>query len=416
MILGTGIDILEISRIRKLIENDKFYEKMFTEAEISFLKQRAPESTAGYFCAKEAVSKALGTGFSGFKFTDIEILKRNSAPYVILHGNALEIAAQKKIKHISISISHCKEYASAIAIAEGIDELTGSAVSCDARTKDISCDYPASILKKRDLDCHKGDFGRVYVIGGSFNMSGAVILTAKAAIRTGAGLVTCVIPKSIIDRVGSNVVEATYLPCDEIEGLVSLSNIDINRIIERSDAIAIGVGIGISNNIANSLKYLIKNSTKPLVIDADAITMLASFRDCLLNAGCEIVLTPHPGEMARLIQKDIDYVNNNRLEVAKSFAKKYNCIVLLKGYKTIVTDGNKVYINTTGNPGMATGGSGDVLTGIITSLIGQGYGALDAATLGAYIHGSAGDMAFKRFGYGLTAGDITDFIGIYLKG
>lgn len=418
MVLGTGTDIIEISRIKNIAKNIKFIEKMFTKKEIEYLKFRGPESTAGYFCAKEAASKAIGTGFSGFKFTDIEIVKKNNAPFILLHGGALKIANQKGIKQIHISISHCKEYATASAVAEGNDIFFeySSPIGEDMINDSIKNNYPISIFKKRNENSHKGDYGKTFIIGGSFNMSGAMILAARAALRTGAGLVTCVIPKSIIDRVGISVIEATYLACNENDGYLELTDENIDNILAKADAIAFGIGIGRTTKIKYSLLYLIQNSLKPIVIDADGINLLADIKDCLKNKKANIILTPHSGEMARLIGKDINYVNSNRLAVAKKFAKEYKCTILLKGFNTIVTDGDRVYVNTTGNPGMASGGSGDVLTGIITSLIGQGYDIFDAAALGAYLHGFGGDSAYNRFGYGLTASDIVDFIGIYLKG
>lgn len=421
MIIGSGIDIIEIARIENIMKNPKFIKKMFTENEYEYLRAKELESVAGYFCAKEAVTKALGTGFSGFKFTDIEVLKREGVPYILLKGNALKIAIKKNIKIMHVSISHCKEYATAIAIAEG--EVDGTRVGVgEEKNKDaegeglINNNYPLCIIKKRNCDSHKGDYGKIFIIGGSYNMSGAIILAARAAFRTGAGLITCVIPKSIIDRVGSLVVEATYIGSNEIDGFVELTEETIDDIIDKGDAIAIGIGMGETDKIKENLLYLINHSNKPIVIDADGISVLAPIKNCLKSSKAQIIITPHSGEMARLLGIDIDYVNNNRLEVAKQFAFEFKCVVLLKGSKTIVTDGDKVYINTTGNPGMASGGSGDVLTGIITSLIGQGYNIFDAAALGAFLHGSAGDKAYSIFGYGLMASDIIDFLGIHLKG
>jgi hydroxyethylthiazole kinase-like uncharacterized protein yjeF len=414
MILGTGTDIIEISRIKNIYNNSRFLEKMFNINEIEYLKLKGSESTAGYFCAKEAVSKALGTGFSGFKFTDIEIIKKAGAPFVLLHGRALEIARSRGIIEIYVSISHSRNYATAIAVAEGDSRLSiiGNTNLC----AEAKSDYPMSIFKKRNIDSHKGDFGKVFIVGGSYNMSGAVILATKAALRVGAGLVTCVIPKSIIDRVGSSVIESTYHACSEKDGYIELSNEEIDSIIQKCDVIGFGVGIGRTSGVKKALSYLLENSNKPVVVDADGLSVLAGMKGCLKCAKTKIILTPHVGEMARLLDVDVNYVNNNRIETAKNFAKEYNCIVLLKGSNTIVTNGSRVYINKTGNPGMASGGSGDVLTGIITGLIGQGYDTFDAAALGAYLHGIAGDDAYKRYGYGLTAGDIIDFIGIYLKG
>jgi hydroxyethylthiazole kinase-like uncharacterized protein yjeF len=441
MIIGTGIDIIEIARIDNLTCKEAFLKKMFTQNEIAYLETKKTESIAGYFCAKEAVVKSLGTGFFGFKFTDIEILKKNSAPYVVLYGKALALSRDKGIKEIHVSISHSKEYANAIAVAEGsVDELYRKFDNNEV-LKRINDDneftesnpvvpisyekdywnvnllaYPKSLLKIRKIDSHKGDYGRVYIIGGCFTMSGAVILAAKAALRSGAGLVTCVIPKSIIDRVGSQVLEATYMLSEGNDMFIDLSICQMDEILNKCDAIALGIGMGKSKEAQKNIEYMLENSNKAIVIDADGINMLYDIKDTLKKTKTQIILTPHSGEMARLTDLDIEYINENRQDVAVAFAKEYNCIILLKGASTIVTDGKRVYINTTGNPGMASGGSGDALTGIIVSLIGQGYGVFDSAALGAYLHGMAGDSAFSKYGYGLLASDLIDCIGNYLKG
>lgn len=412
MIISTGIDIIEISRIEKNAKNQRFLKKLFTEIEMQYLGSKNIESTAGYFCAKEAVAKALGTGFSGFLFTDIEIVKKDKAPYVVLHGNAKKIAFEKQIECIHISISHCNEYATAIALAEGSER----AEKLNLNYKIQKNMYPLSIIKKRSSDSHKGDYGKLFIVGGNKNMSGAIILATKASLRSGVGLVTCVIPECILDRVGNQVIEATYLACPELEGFIELSEKDLDLIQTRADVVAFGVGLGKTKGLKENLKYLLKTNIKPMVIDADGINMLADIKSDLKNHNGDIVLTPHTGEMANLIGRDIAFVNENRLEVAKKFAFEYNCILLLKGSNTIVTNGTRVYVNETGNPGMATGGSGDVLTGVIASLLSQGYETFDAAALGACVHGMAGDMAYEKYGNGLIAGDIIDFLGICLKG
>lgn len=276
-------------------------------------------------------------------------------------------------------------------------------------------DFPLSIMGKREIDTNKGDCGKVYIIGGSFLMSGAVILAARGALHAGAGLVTCVIPEEILDRVGSSVAEATYMTFDRRDGQSFISSSNLDSIIERADVIAAGVGLGVSQQMTDCISYILRKSEKPVVIDADGINMLSVIKDVLKIKKCPLVLTPHPGEMSRLTGLSIDYINKNRVRVAREFARNYNCIVLLKGASTVVSDGTKVYINTTGNPGMASGGSGDALTGMISALIGQGYSSYDSAVLGAYIHGRAGDDAYEQYGYGLTASDIIKFIGKYIK-
>jgi ADP-dependent NAD(P)H-hydrate dehydratase / NAD(P)H-hydrate epimerase len=276
-------------------------------------------------------------------------------------------------------------------------------------------EYPLSLLKMRGLDTNKGDYGKVYIIGGSHLMSGAVALSASAAISSGAGLVTCVIPESILDRVGVLVPEAIYSHFEQKDGHSYISYNALNSIMEKASAIAFGVGLGDAQHMATALSYLIQKSNKPLIIDADGINMLTTLKEKLKKRKCDVILTPHPGEMSRLTGLSIDHINKNRLQVAGDFAREHRCILLLKGSSTVVTDGKMAYINTTGNPGMATGGSGDVLTGLIAALVGQGYSSYEAAILGANIHGLAGDDAHNHFGYGLKASDIIKYFGKYIR-
>jgi NAD(P)H-hydrate epimerase len=218
-----------------------------------------------------------------------------------------------------------------------------------------------------------------------------------------------------LDRVGGQVIEATYMPCSDEDGCIILSNDQIDEILHKCDALAVGMGLGKSDYLVKNLAYLLEKVDKPVVIDADGINMLHDIKERLKNSNSKIILTPHTDEFSRLTGLEPGYIENNREEIAKTFAKEFKCIVLLKGAHTVVTDGEKLYINNTGNPGMASGGSGDALTGIITAFLGQGYDAFDAAALGACIHGLAGDRAYERYGYGLTASDIINFIGNYIK-
>ncbi|KMT21115.1 NAD(P)H-hydrate dehydratase [Clostridium cylindrosporum] len=408
MVFGTGIDIIKIERVARLIEKEAFMKKFFTDREREYLKHKRAESAAGYFSAKEAIVKSMGTGFTGFKFKDVEVLREDNEPFVILHGNARKIAEDMGIGTIKVSISHEKDFAISSAIA--LKEVKG-------RGKEyLLKEYPLNILRKRENNSHKGTYGKVSIIGGSYTMSGAAILAANAALRTGSGLVNCVIPECIIERVASSVYEATYTPLNHSGGTINLTQKDINLILEKSDALSIGTGIGFEEKFLKPIEEILKLSRIPIVIDADAINILALDVNILKKEReCSVILTPHPLEMSRLTGLSVNYINSNREEVAKKFAKEHNCILLLKGHETVVSNGDKVYINKSGNPGMATGGSGDVLTGIICSLLGQGYTAYESGVLGSYIHGLAGDMAYEVYGYGLKASDITNYIGQYVK-
>jgi NAD(P)H-hydrate epimerase len=183
-----------------------------------------------------------------------------------------------------------------------------------------------------------------------------------------------------------------------------------------ANAIAIGPGMGISQKNIDILAYILHNYNKILVIDADALNSLSNIKECLKKTSAKVIITPHPGEMSRLTGLCIDEINSGRLKIAREFAREYNCTVLLKGASTVVSDGENTYINTTGNPGMASGGSGDVLTGIVAAIAAQGYNVLEACILGSFIHGKSGDEAYKIFGNGLTASDIIDYLGKSFNG
>ncbi|KRQ87132.1 Bifunctional NAD(P)H-hydrate repair enzyme Nnr [Caloramator mitchellensis] len=283
--------------------------------------------------------------------------------------------------------------------------------------KTFSCDdkFPLSIYKRRNFDTNKGDFGKVYIIGGSYNMSGAVILALKAAIKTGSGLVCGVYPESIIDRVATQIPEIINIPCEEKNGFLEIGVDMLNDIINKADVISIGIGMGKGHSLLEMIKYILYKFKGYVVLDADGLNNICEDISLLNEANSKVIITPHPGEMSRLTGLTVDYINSNRVEVAKDFANKYGCVVLLKGSSTVVSNGEETYINTSGNPGMATAGSGDVLTGMITSLLGQGYGLLESGILGSFLHGKAGDEAYKQYGYGLTATDIIENVGKFLK-
>ena len=250
----------------------------------------------------------------------------------------------------------------------------------------VNEDYIKSILKKRDKYSHKGDFGRVSIIAGSDNYIGAAYISSQAAVRSGAGLVTLFTKETIMDNLRNKIVEAMIMSYDDK---------DFKDKIAKSDSIAIGPGMGNSKETFEYVKNIILTNGCPVVIDADGLNVLQNNLDILSIAKRQIIMTPHMGEMSRLTGISVDKIIEDRINIAKDFAKKFNVILLLKGYNTIITDGKSIYINTTGNSKMASGGMGDALTGIIASLIGQKYKALQATIVGAYIHGKCGDELSK---------------------
>ncbi len=245
-----------------------------------------------------------------------------------------------------------------------------------------------NLLPKRAKTGHKGSFGKVLVIGGSKGLEGAPALSGKSALKMGTGLVKTVIPSEISSTVSSFSPE---LISDDL----TIENIE--KDIKDYDVIALGPGLGIGEFQKEIVSYLINKAELPIVIDADGLNNL-NLKE-LKNAKSNLVLTPHPGEFARLIGKSIPEVQANRLKYVREFVDKYKVNLVLKGASSLVSDpAGNIYINPTGNEGMATAGSGDVLTGIISSLIGQGLNTFNSAVLGVYLHGLAGDISTDKLG------------------
>ncbi len=269
------------------------------------------------------------------------------------------------------------------------------------------------ILGPRPRDSHKGRYGHVLVVAGSRGMAGAAALCGAGALRSGAGLVTVASPAEVQPTVAS--FEPSYmtypLPCDE-EGRIRLATARpvLVRLIEPATVIAVGPGLGQSGDIRRLLRFLITEIDKPLVIDADGLNALVGQTELLGALKRPVVLTPHPGEFARLSGVPIETVQSERVERAAAMAAMAApLVVILKGAGSVVSDGKRYYVNTSGNPGMATGGAGDVLTGVVAALLGQKLPAFEAAQLGVFIHGLAGDIARDQNGEtGLIAGDIVD--------
>ena len=269
-------------------------------------------------------------------------------------------------------------------------------------------------LKPRARDAHKGDFGKVCIIAGSFGMSGAAALAGRAALRAGAGLVRVATPESVLPIVASIEPSFTTVPLPEdTAGRIAAGAVNtILNLIPDSGCFAFGPGVGVTQGISSVLDKLLVHEGLRLVIDADGLNNLSKMGDWPSRTEADIVLTPHPGELKRLwtglMRKPL---STNRSEQAIELAKKTKATVVLKGAGTVVTDSRKVYTNKTGNPGMATAGAGDVLTGVITALMGQGLSNFDAAVLGVYVHGLAGDIAAKKTGQiSLIATDIIDVL------
>jgi hydroxyethylthiazole kinase-like uncharacterized protein yjeF len=252
----------------------------------------------------------------------------------------------------------------------------------------MDIDFIKKLIVKRNKYSHKGDYGRTLILAGSLGFTGAAYISTQAAVRSGAGLVTLCCDSSIQNILSGKLVEAMTVSTNDEERLQSL--------ITRSNCIAIGPGLGNNQSTIKLLGKVLENSKCPVVIDADGLNVLEGNLEMLKNKKGQLVLTPHMGEMARISGFSIDEINENKIDIAKTFAKKYGVVLLLKGFNTIITDGKTVQVNPTGSSAMASGGMGDCLTGIIASFISQGYDIFTAACIGAYIHGYCGDKLSNK--------------------
>ena len=305
-----------------------------------------------------------------------------------------------------------------------------------------------SVLSHRKLNTHKSDYGHIFILAGSLGFTGAAALCANSAMRTGAGLVTLGVPESLYPIAAKRVfleVMAKPLPETRNKTLAVNAYKEIINFSRKADVLAIGPGLSRNPSTKELVRKIIAQINRPMVIDADGLNALVGHLDILgkkQNALRTTLLTPHPGEFSRLIGKPITYIQKNRETLAKSFANDYNVILILKGHKTIVAapgkkiafgdnskrfsvvgkvlytfpHHKKIYVNKTGNPGMATAGSGDVLTGMLAALMGQGLGGFEAAKSGVYLHGLAGDLAAKeKTQAGMLASDIIEKIPEAIK-
>ena len=273
--------------------------------------------------------------------------------------------------------------------------------------------YAKKLLPERKNNSHKGDYGKVFILGGSIGMTGAVALSSQSSLVSGAGLVTLGIPKSLNSVMEVKLTEVMTYPLPEISGMLSDDAYTlVSEKINSSDILLFGPGIGRNESTQKLLFKILKNSQIPIIIDADGLYLLSEHLDILSSCNSNLILTPHEMEFARLLNKNIDEVRANRLELSKEFATQYGVTLVLKGHHTIATapDGRQ-YINPTGNPGMATGGSGDVLAGMIAAFAASLPDETNAAVLSVYIHGLAGDIALENSNeISLTAQDIANNI------
>lgn len=422
--MSVGIDIVQTERIRKAMENPRFAEKILTPEEISSGTPQNIQSTAASFAAKEAFSKAVGTGFRGFGFEDISVLHEPSGkPYFRFSERVENMLNAMGVSACDLSLSHEKDYAIATVILECSKEF-GLYNKAIRRFEDCEGDNiitPSTIeniITKREESIHKGDCGRLFLLAGSKGLTGAAIMASKAALRCGAGLITLGCPKSLNHIFECCLTEVMTLPLEDEDGVLSIN--DSHIICDKakaSDCTLAGPGLTCCDAVAKITELLTESCSKTLVLDADSINALAKNINILNNRKCDIILTPHIGEFSRLTGMDSREILSAPASYAKNFATKHSLTLVLKSHRTVVaTAEGKVYTNILGNPGMATGGTGDVLAGSIASFAAQGMSCEDAALAGVYIHSLAADMAAEELGeYGLTPGDIITALPYAIK-
>ncbi|MCD6582257.1 MAG: NAD(P)H-hydrate dehydratase [Desulfuromusa sp.] len=277
-----------------------------------------------------------------------------------------------------------------------------------------------ALLSDRSTVGHKGKFGHLLVLAGSPGKTGAAALAGNAAVRSGCGLVTVATPATVHDIIEVKLTEAMSCPLADQDGLLSLqAQAQIEQLLVDRQALAVGPGLGQSDELAELIKGLVSSAAVPMVIDADGLNLLADQLECLQGRSDQpLILTPHPGEMARLTGLTVAEIEANRFEVAQKFAAKYGVVLLLKGARTVIAapDG-RVNINSTGNDGLASGGSGDVLTGLIGGLLAQGLDGFSAATLGAWLHGRAAEQVADLQGTaGMAASDLLPQLPVARQG
>lgn len=389
-----GIDLVDIEKF-SMKASDKFLKKIYTEKELtySFNKRNSLQTLAGIFAAKEAIIKANNLNLAYILRKKIEIKHIDNKPIALLGG--VEING-------SISISHDGNYA--IAICQMKEQYH----------MNISKEIKA-LMPKRKSESHKGDYGRIAVLGGSSGMAGSVYMASLAAMRTGAGMTFILAPKSIskILQIKANEQIIKEIACQNFYYSPEIVKQILDN-IDGKDALIIGPGMGKGENLNDLISEIITSTDIDIIIDADGLNAISKDLS-ILKSKNNIILTPHMGEFSRLTGIEIDKIKADEENIARKFAKDNDVILVLKSNQTIVTDGANFYKNEIGNPGMATAGVGDVLTGVIASFM-KRLDPFEAAKLGVYIHSLAGDIASQKLGEdSLMATDIIDSLPDAIK-
>lgn len=357
------------------------------------------------------VDAIFGIGFHGildYKISNIVDIINNSNKYIISIDinsglNSLNGMTSKAIKsNLTLAVMSYK-YGHFLNMAKDyIKELRllDLGINNDSNIKLFDINLAKNNLKKRNNFSNKGDYGYIGIMGGSKRYPGAIKLASlgQNALYSGCGISRIIVPDIISNMLQPYVLEATIYPLPS-NGNSFIFDIDsLNKAINRLDVLAIGVGISLDDDISKILNYLILNYDKKLIIDADALNLLSKMDLNILNKSkCEIILTPHLKEFSRLTGNSIEEITNDLVKASKDFVNKYNVTLLLKGPTTIISNKNGIYFSSTGTPGMATAGSGDVLTGILSGVLGYNDNILDTTSLASYINGLAGEIAQEEY-------------------
>lgn len=389
-----GIDIVDISKFSSKASS-RFLEKLFAEDELNygFKKQNSLQTFAGIFAAKEAILKANNLNLAHILRKKIEIKHVDNRPIAFINN--------KEIRG-SISISHDGNYA--IAICNMKDQYQ---MNINQEMKEI--------MPKRKSESHKGDYGRIAILGGSSGMAGSVYMASLSAMRTGAGMAFILAPKSISEilQIKSNEQIIKEIDCHNFYYSSEIVDQILDN-IEGKDTLIIGPGMGKGEDLNKLIGEIITSTDIDMVIDADGLNAISKDLS-ILKSNNKIILTPHLGEFSRLTGLEIDKIKEDEESIARKFAKDNDVVLVLKSDHTIVTDGLKFYKNEIGNPGMATAGVGDVLTGVIASLM-KRLEPFEAAKLGVYIHSLAGDIASEKLGEdSLIATDVIENLSEAIK-
>ncbi len=423
---GYSVRLILVDGMPKAYESKMMYSYLEEKpVMVSDLEQNYASCVSACMSGTAIVDCVYGIGFHGQLKDNIaeffnDISKSRAKKFSVdipsgLEGNSGEINSQHFKTDYTLAITcykpvhilkpACEECGIISLIDIGIDkecyEAVGSEVIVSAEMSEIK-----RFFKKRSSDSHKGDYGRLLSVAGSMTMQGAAVMAANAAVNSGVGLVTAVFPDAAYAPIASKLTEPLTVPMrSTADGY--LSSLNINKIMtmaEKSTAILLGCGLGFCDDTVKIVSDIVRSASCPIILDADGINAVSTNINILKETSVPIILTPHPGEMSRLTNLSVEEIQQNRVRVAKNFAAEYGCIVVLKGANTVVAGpvGN-VYINRTGNAGMATGGSGDVLAGIIASFVCQGMSPQSATIAGVYVHGLCGDLAMKKYSmHGVT--------------